>query len=110
VNFVLLLIPAKPNTWYDGKVMEVMTKSGSSSNISGLKTFKNLGHAETIPTPASNEDPPRNTRSVTHEKPSSQLFKLNKTEFSPSALTIKTSPPLLPTLQKISSMFSKSTD
>jgi len=54
----------------------------------------------------SNEDPVRKTRSVTLEKPPSQLCKLKETEFSPSVPTTNTSPPLLPTLQKISLMFS----
>jgi len=106
LNSVLLLVPAKANTWYDRKGMEVMRMSGSTLKTSALKSFKTFGQAETIPTPSSNQDPPRNTRSVIFEKPSSQLFKLNETEFSPSVLTTKTSPPLLPTLQKISLMFS----
>jgi len=86
------------NTWYDGKVTEVMTMNGSISKTSVLKSFKIFGQGETIPTPSNNEDSPRNTRSVKLEKTPSQLFKLNETEFSPSVLTIKTSPPLLPTL------------
>jgi len=86
--------------------MEVKTMYASTSKTSALKPFKTFGQAENIPIPSSNEDPPRNTRSGTRKKPPSQLFKLNETEFSPSVLTTKTSPPLLITLQKISLMFS----
>jgi len=105
-NFVRLLVPAKANTWYDGRVTEVMTMSGSTSKTSVLKSFKTIGQAEATPTPSNNEDRPRNTRRVSLKKPLSQLFKLNETEFLPLVLMIKTSPPLLPTLQKISFMFS----
>jgi len=106
LNFVPLLVLAKANTWDVEKGMKVMTMNGSTSKTSALKSFKTFGHVETTPTPSSNEDPPRNTRSVTLEKPPSQLFKLNETEFSPSVLITKISPPLLPILQKISFMFS----
>ena len=64
-NFIPLLVLAKANTWYVGKGMEVMTMSGSPSKTSALKSFKTFGKVETIPTPSSNEDPPRNTKSVT---------------------------------------------
>jgi len=105
LNFVLPLIPAKANTCCDGKGTEVITMSGSTSKTSALKLFKTFGQAETIATPSSYEDPPRSTNRVTLEKRLSQLFKLNESEFPPTVLTIKTSPPLLPTLEKISWMF-----
>ena len=75
--------------------------SGSTSKTSVLKLLKTFGQADSIPTPSSNEERPRNTRSVILERPQSQLFKVNETEFSLSVLMIKTWPPLLPTLQKI---------
>ena len=42
--------------------------SRSTSKTSALKSFKTYEQAETIPTPSSNEDPPRKTRRVTFEK------------------------------------------
>jgi len=68
--------------------MEVKMMGGSTLKTSALKSFKTFGQVETIPTPSSNDDPPRNTRSITLEKPPSQLFKPNEKEFSLSVLTI----------------------
>jgi len=61
---------------------------------------------EIISIPSNKEDPLGNIRNTILEKPPSQLFKLNEIEFSLSVLMTRTSPPLLPILQKISLMFS----
>jgi len=97
---------AKANTWYVGKGTEVMIISGSTLKKSVLNSFQTFGRVEIIPIPANNEDLPRNTRIVIFEIPTSKFFKMNNIEFSLSALPIRTSPPLLPTSQKISFMFS----